>query len=157
VPLPNDGRCGSSDEAKATAQRVIERFATRIAPGTASPAHLFTQLLQLLAFAPPTHGRLLANPATHDALMAALERHGVPYEEAGDSAGDFVVIQLCRGHSMHISNPLGPGYGYDWELMGIDVGPMLANTWREDPDTVAKRIQSLLAILATGYSDAANR
>ncbi|MEU1600682.1 hypothetical protein ABZ468_50125 [Streptomyces sp. NPDC005708] len=155
VRLPNDGRFDSVDDAKATAQRVFERFVAGVAPATASPADIFTQFLQLLAFAPATHGRLLTTPATHDGLMTALQERGVPYEEGGDSAGDFVFIQLGRGYAMSVHNPLGPDYGYDFQIMGTDQGPMLSNTWREDPNTVAGRIEALLRIFTVGIAEAA--
>ncbi|MFI9771853.1 hypothetical protein ACIHJG_34065 [Streptomyces sp. NPDC052415] len=147
VRIPQHGIYPSTQEAKNTAQRLLNRFITSIAPTLkAAPAATFAAVLKALAPHPPT-GVDLPTDATHHRLTAELSSKGTPHQETGDSAGQYVVLDLPEAHVMHFHNPLGPNYGYDWDITNAEAQQVLTGSLRLGAADTAHRIHTLLNTL----------
>ncbi|MCQ1577229.1 hypothetical protein [Streptomyces parvus] len=146
VRIPQHGVFPSRQEAKNTAQRVFNRFAASITPTTSPTAPAATLVGVLKALAPPLTGDRPTD-ATHHRLITELSSNGTPHRETGDSAGQYVVVDLLDAHVMHFHNPLGPDYGYDWDITDATAQQILTGTLRLGAADTAHRIHSLLSIL----------
>ena len=148
VRIPHHGIFPSKQEAKRAAQRLFNRFVTGIAPTITSttPDATLAAVLKVLAPQPPTGGDLPTD-ATHHRLTAELSSNGTPHRETGDSAGQYVVVDLPESHVMHFHNPLGPDYGYDWDITDAAAQQILTGTLRLGAADTAHRIHTLLNIL----------
>ncbi|MFH0246068.1 hypothetical protein ACGRHY_27460 [Streptomyces sp. HK10] len=146
--IPQHGLFPTKEEAKSTAQRLFNWFVTSIAPTThpTAPALTFAAVLRALAPQPLTGGGLPTD-ATHHRLTAELSGNGTPHRETGDSAGQYVVVDLPGSHVMHFHNPLGPDYGYDWDVTDAEARQLLTGTVRLGAADTAHRIRTLLNIL----------
>ncbi|MFE1781105.1 hypothetical protein ACFW9F_00560 [Streptomyces sp. NPDC059506] len=146
--IPQHGIFPSKQEAKNTAQRLFNLFVTSIAPTTrpTTPAATLAAGLKALAPQPPAGGDL-PNDATHHRLTAELSSNGTPHRETGDSAGQYVVVGLPESHVMHFHNPLGPDYGYDWDITDAEAQQILTGTLRLGAADTAHRIHTLLNLL----------
>jgi hypothetical protein len=148
VRIPQHGIFPTKQEAKNTAQHLLNRFVVSIAPTSspAAPAATLAAVLKALAPQSPTGGDLPTD-ATHNRLAAELNSNGTPHRETGDSAGQYVVVDLPESHTMHFHNPLGPDYGYDWDITDIEAQQVLTGTLRLGAADMAHRIYTLLSIL----------
>ncbi|MFI0813461.1 hypothetical protein [Streptomyces echinatus] len=147
VRIPQHGIFPSKQEAKNTAQRLFNRFVTGIAPTSpTTPAATLATVLKALAPKQPTGGNLPTD-ATHHRLTAELSSNGTPHRETGDSAGEYVVVDLPESHVMHVHNPLGADYGYDWNITDAEAQQILSGTLRLGAADTAHRIHTLLNIL----------
>ncbi|MGW6202168.1 hypothetical protein ACWF9B_00715 [Streptomyces sp. NPDC055089] len=149
VRIPQHGVFPSKQEAKEAAQRVFNRFVSYLAPttGRAAPAAILAEVLKALAPHAPAGGDRPTD-ATHHRLTAELSRIGTPHRETGDSAAQFVVVDLPEVHVMHFHNPLGPSYGYDWDITDATAQQILTGTLRLGAVDTANRIHTLLNLLA---------
>ncbi|MFI5864587.1 hypothetical protein [Streptomyces sp. NPDC051546] len=147
VRIPQHGTFSSQREAKDTAQRLFNQFVARIAPTTSTTAPADTLIEVLNVLAPPETTDARPDDATHHRLIAELSSNGTPHREAGDSAGPAVLVVLPGSHLMHFHNPLGPAYGYDWDIIDAASQQILTGTLRLGAADTARRIHSLLNIL----------
>ncbi|MFH8257617.1 hypothetical protein [Streptomyces roseolus] len=139
----------SKQEAQNTAQRLFDQFVAGIAPTIVRPAEPAAILVAVLkALAPPLPtGDNLPTDATHHHLAAELSYNGTPHQETGDSAGQYVVVDLPDSLIMHFHNPLDSDYGYDWDITDADGQQILSGTLRLGAADTAHRIRTLLSIL----------
>lgn len=145
---------------------VDPRLLLRGVPGGLVPLHITVQgetvyrsnadpvsaaLHQLLRILDPNPGDSEGpqpKDAAHDHLVTALTTQKTPHRQAGDSAGQYVVIDLpCGLHTMHVHNPLNETYGFDWDITDDDAQQLLTGTWRLGSADTAHRIRSLLNAL----------
>ncbi|MFE5010959.1 hypothetical protein ACFRJ3_41205 [Streptomyces sp. NPDC056696] len=145
--IPAYGACPTAQKAKDTAQRLFDRFLASIAPTGSSSSATATlrRVLEALAPAPGDDGR--PNDATHANLATALASTGTLHRETADSGGEYVVVDLCDSHVMHVHNPLGPDYGFDWDITDASRRQALTGTLRLGAADTAHRIRLLLSLL----------
>lgn len=146
VRIPQHGVFPSRQEAKSTAQRVFNRFAAGITHTTSPTAPAATLLGVLKVLGPALTGDRPTD-ATHHGLVTELSSNGTPHRETGDSAGQYVVVDLLDAHVMHFHNPLGADYGYDWDITDATAQQILTGTLRLGAADTAYRIHSLLSLL----------
>jgi hypothetical protein len=76
-----------------------------------------------------------------------LTSNGTPHRETADSGGEYIVVDLCDSHVMHVHNPLGPDYGFDWDITDGTGQQVLTGTLRLGAADTAHRIHCLLSTL----------
>lgn len=149
VRVPDPGPFLSTEKAKTAAQGILDSFVAGIAPtiNTTPAADTLRQVLQFLAPSPPGNDHPQPSDATHRNLTTALNSNGTPYRETRDGGGWYVVIDPLESHLMHVHNPLGLDYGFDWDIIDSDPKQILTGTWRLGPIEAADRVRSLLSAL----------
>lgn len=144
---------------------VDPRLVNRDAPGEPVPMHItiqgetvfrtnadpvaaaLHQMLRLLDPTPTDSDHPQPADANHDNLVTALTALGTPHRQTGDSAGQYVVVDLPGSHVMHVHNPMDEAYGFDWDIVDGSAQQILTGTWWLGSAGTAHRIHSLLSAL----------
>ncbi|MEU5200413.1 hypothetical protein AB0G86_41295 [Streptomyces scabiei] len=117
---------------------------TALATNTGPAPTTLHQILYLLGPSPADSDHPQPTDATHGNLVTALTAQGTPHRQTGDGGGEYVVVELFDSHVIHFHNPLGPDYGFDWDLTDGDAQQLLTGTLRLGAADTAHRIHHLL-------------